>query len=244
MSTASKVIANAPIPQRGAYGYLLWLRRDNPIAYATAVKQIPQVAQFEAALPKAARGLGDDFDIDVPDIEIDAPADVDTGSSFALDSSTTDLIGTQSIGIDTSLFPTEAPSMPAITAPPDTSPSAASTAASIAASVLPAIAKIVSAAAPVAAAVINKGTAAQNAATVAKANQTAQLQYAAAVAGGAPLQTGLVTTAGGLSYIAPISALGGSLSSALSASVMGIPIWILALGGFGLVALLSAKENL
>jgi hypothetical protein len=242
MSSANKVIANAAIPQRGTYGYLLWLRRDMPNAYAAAARAIPALAQFEASLPKS-RGLGDDFSFDVPDVSFDVTPSLPPADSFTLDPSTVDLVNVGAPDfISSSLIPVDVPAMPAIDAPSDVAPSVASSAASAVTSALPAIAKIVVAALPVAAAVINRGTSTQNAQTIAKANQTAQLQYAAAIAGGAPLQTGLVSTPTGLQYLAPIAPLGGSLSSALSASVMGIPIWIVGLGVVGIVALASAKD--
>lgn len=42
--------ANAPIDVPGMPGFLLWARRDNPKLYAAMKREIPAVAQFDAAL--------------------------------------------------------------------------------------------------------------------------------------------------------------------------------------------------
>lgn len=246
MATAKKVVAHPKITQSGTGGYLLWLRSALPVAYAAAVKAVPQVAQFELALPKAKAGLGDDFDFDFS-ADLDAPV---TASSFdvgdvASDAGDVDMSSLTS-GIDsmdvgplaTSLFP------PTANIPAATLPAAAASAASAASSVLPTIGAVVLASLPVAAAVLNRSTAQTTAQTVAQANQTAQLQYAAAVRGATPYQTGTVTNPlTGQTYIAPLNSLGGSLSAGLTQSVAGIPVWILALGGLGLVALVAASVS-
>jgi len=239
--SAAKVVASPKISQKGTYGYLLWLRSSMPHAYVKAVQSIPQVAAFEASLPRAqSPGLGDDFDVDTSAFDMSVPdvsVATDVSSDFSLSASSVDLVN-DPVSFDSSSF--AAPSLPEVAPPPDIIPSASSTAASIASSVLPAIAKIVTAAAPVAVAAINNSTAKVNQVTAAKVNQTAAIQYAAAVQGLAPLQTGVITPAAGSAYIAPLAALPGSLSAGLSSTVAGIPVWILALGGLGLLALVAA----
>jgi hypothetical protein len=238
--SANKIIANPAIAQRGTYGYLLWLRRDLPQAYRQAALQIPAVANFEASL--RSTGLGDD-DIDLSDLldvaDSSSVADV-TSSPFdtsdaldlsayaddtVLDSSIASAVN-QPVSIDQSTILDSAgtPTLPPIApAPPDIVPSAPSTAAQ--AVNVGQVASVVAA----------------STAGAPKASNAAAAQVVQAVAGVAPLLTGVVSTANG-AYLAPIAAQPGSLSSVLSSSVAGIPIWIIGLGAVGLLALLSAKD--
>jgi len=242
MSSANKVKANPAIPQRGTYGYLLWLRRDLPGAYAKAALAMPTVAAFEASLRSS--GLGDD-EIDLSDLmdvadasssvaDVSSPFDIsgadqltgafDTGT--ILDSSIASSVNAP-VSIDTStiLDQTDSPTLPPIAPPPsDIAPSVPSSAA---------------AAVPVAQLAAVVGGAIAGAPKATKAN-TAQIIVAGANL--APLVTGVVTTAAGSSYLAPIQPAAGSLSSVLSSTVFGIPAWILGVGAIGVIALISAKD--
>src|SRR5271168_628364 len=213
MATANRVQANKPITQTGAMGYLLFLRRDLPPVYSAAVKAYPEVAAFEGALQRQSRGLGDDdtdysadvFDLstitDPPEIELTLP------------------------DIEPPAITIPAPELPPISIPTDASGQPGQAAANVGPSTLAAIATaaaaIVPAALKVTSAVINNQTAT-------KTLQTAQVQYAAAVAGRAPLQTGIVTTANGTQYLAPITSSGAAptvLTNALSTNLAGVPLW-------------------
>lgn len=241
MISANKVKANPPITQRGTYGYLLWLRRDLPKAYAIAALNMPSVAAFEASL-RAPSGLGDD-EIDLSDlVDVASSADVSSVPAFdisgadqltgafdtgtILDSSIASAVNAP-VSIDTStiLDQTDSPTLPPIAAPPaDIAPSLPSSAAAV----VPAaqLAQIVAGA--------TQGAP--------KASGTNAAQLLVAAGNLAPLITGVVTTPAGSSYLAPLQPAPGSLSAMLSSSVAGIPVWILGLGAVGLIAVLAAKD--
>src|SRR5271168_1082819 len=216
MATANKVQANKPITQTGAAGYLLWLRRDLPPVYSAAVQAFPDVAAFEATLVRQSQGLGQDDDTDT--IDLSDVTDLSTMVSPPEIELTIPNIEPEPITVP-------APELPTVAIPTDSSGAISQAAANVGpstlASIATAAAAIVPAALKVTSAVINNQTASKTLAT-------AQLQYAAAVAGRAPLQTGIVTTANGTQYLAPITSSGAAptvLTNALSTNLAGVPLW-------------------
>jgi hypothetical protein len=224
MAQANKVQASSPINQTGAYGYLLWLRRDLPPVYSAAVQSFPDVANFEAALVRNARGLGqDEGEIDLSDV-----TDLSTMVSPPEIELTLPDIEPEPITVP-------APELPSVAVPTDSSGAISQAAANVGpstlASIATAVAAIVPAALKVTSAVINNQTASKTLAT-------AQLQYAAATAGRAPYQTGIVTTPSGVQYLAPIAAVAGggsAIAQSLETNLMGLPLWAWGLGALALL---------
>ena len=226
MATANKVQANKPITQTGAAGYLLWLRRDLPPVYSAAVQAFPDVAAFEAALVRQSQGLGQDDDTDT--IDLSDVTDLSTMVSPPEIELTIPDIEPEPITVP-------APELPTVAIPTDSSGAISQAAANVGpstlASIATAAAAIVPAALKVTSAVINNQTASKTLAT-------AQLQYAAATAGQAPYQTGIVTTANGTQYLAPLSAVSGGgsqIASIFETNLMGLPLWGWALGALALL---------
>lgn len=226
----SNIIPKPHIAPTGAAGYLLWLRRDLPPVYQRVVKQFPQVAQFESAI--RSHGLGDDM---LPEIDVTAPSGDPTPITvdFSSDLSTPLLVSSD-------MF-VSAPALPAVDTSAAAAPAAAQAAAAVTPSALSAIGSFVQAVLPGA---ITAGAAVAGAViknkTAVIANQTAQLQYAAAVAGGSPYQTGIVTAPNGTQYLAPIQ--GGSILPGIvdaSGNILGVPWWIWAAGAVGVMVVAS-----
>jgi hypothetical protein len=226
VSTASKVQASAPIRQTGALGYLLWLRRDLPAVYKTVAGQFPELAQFEGALQRQSAGLGDDAPdltaIDTSGFDFSSPSDFSavTMADFTIPEITPPVI----------TVPTE---LPTVNFPPEVSGASSSAASLISGATLSSIAQAVAATVP---GLVNVGSAVVNYQATQKAIATSNLQLAAALAGRSPLQTGYVSGPAG-AYLAPISSLGGELSS----SLLGLPLWVYLVGAIGLVAVLVAE---
>jgi hypothetical protein len=218
MTTLNKVAAKPAIVQPGALGYLLWVRRDLPPVYSHLAKVFPEVANFESTLKRQAAGLGDDT-VDFTD------------TSFTPDTSTFDLAPAP-IFID-------APEIPAISVPIDSSGSAAEAANSISGSTLSNIANTISAVLPSA---LKAATAVVNSQTASKTLATAQLQYSAAIAGKSPLLTGIVTTPNGTQYLSALNPLGNA-SDVLSTNVSGLPLWAWGLIGIGALGLIVATSG-
>jgi hypothetical protein len=207
MAVANKVQVKPAIQQSGAYGYLLWVRRDLPPVYSTLLKTYPQVANFESALKRQASGLGQDL-LDTDDTDESGIVPIDFGTP----------------SIDEPVVITTAFSDPVITVDaPEISPSTLTSIASTVAAVLPAALKT--------AAVVSAGSAS-------KTLSTAQLQAAAALAGSAPLTTGIVTTASGAQYLSALSsaAEGSDIADVLDFSLGGLPLWAWGLIGLGALA--------
>jgi hypothetical protein len=243
VASLNKVIAKPPIVQGGTYGYLLWLRRDLPPVYAALAKQVPDVARFEAALVRQNAGLGQDLltdDFSMPDLSpvaIDTPVAVDYADALATPTLTTSS-GPIASDLSTVTIPSDVGGSVAGQVANGVSPSTLATIGATVAAILPTAIK---AAATVGAAVINSQTAS-------KALATAQLQYSAAVAGKAPLQTGIITTPGGVSYLAPIQSFSGlpsgsTLTDTLQASIAGVPLYVYLLGGAALLVLLASRTE-
>jgi hypothetical protein len=271
MGIVSHIEIHPKVNQTGTYGYLLWLRSAMPSAYVAVANRVPQVLAFEKSLRQESGlgccGLGQDDSIDLSDF--DAPSidtsDIDTSAfdSSAFDSGTDTASSAISVDYtsqlsDASIVSLDQPTPPEIDdtsivapapeLPPGEPPPAASTTgslASAASAALPAIAAIVKAVAPVVTAAINNSTASINQATVAKTVQAGQIQLAQALAGAAPLTSGVVMGPNG-SYVAAVAPAAGSLAAVasglatdLSSTVAGVPVWLLALGGIAAAYLLS-----
>lgn len=61
MATKVKVLPKIEYP--GAIGYLLWLRRDQPVLYKAALAKFPAVKLFENAVQQESNNLGDFSDV-------------------------------------------------------------------------------------------------------------------------------------------------------------------------------------
>jgi hypothetical protein len=228
VSTASKVQVNAPIPQTGTLGYLLWLRRDLPAAYSVVAKQFPQVAAFEGALQRQSAGLGDNgddlttidtssFDFSSPDVAIV----VDNPIDFTLPAIVPEPI---------TITP---PDVPAVNMPADSTGAAASAASMVSSSTLAQIGQAVVAVTP---GLVNVANAVINSNNVQKVLATSNAQVAAAQAGMAPLLTGIVSGPNG-TYLAAVNSLTGELST----DFFSLPLWVYLVAAVGLVALLVAE---
>lgn len=226
MSVASKVQANKPIPQTGTLGYLLWLRRDLPAVYKQVAGQFPQVAQFEGALQRQSKGLGDDS----PDLTTIDTSSFDFGqpSDFAAVS-----LPDWNLTEITPPVVTVPTDLPAVNFPQDTGGAASSAASLISADTLASIGKAVVAVTP---GLVNVTSAVLSSNATQKAIATSNAQVAAARAGLAPLQTGYVSGPAG-AYLAPINSLSGELST----NLLGLPLWVYLVGAVGLVAVLVAE---
>jgi hypothetical protein len=254
MATANKIAIHAPITQAGAYGYLLWLRQNAPAAYLSALKRVPTLRTFETTLrAESPSQLGDDFDVsdvldtsDVSDLadSIDAsPITVDLTDSLSTIDSDASILTPDNPALeappDVSVVAPSVPTLPPITPPPADSATAAVAASPSMSSSLGTIAAIAIAAAPVVAAVINHSTATINASTLAKTQGAIAAQYQVALVGQQPLTTGTVQGPAG-NYIAAVQpAASVGQSSLLTATIGGIPLWIVALGGLGAALLLT-----
>jgi hypothetical protein len=216
MTSLNKVAAKPAIVQPGALGYLLWVRRDLPPVYSHLATVFPEVANFEGALKRQAAGLGDDT-VDFTD------------TSFTPDVSIPEVAP---IFID-------APEIPQVSMPVDSSGSAAEAANGISSSTLSNIAATVAAVLPSA---LKTATAIVNSQTASKTLATAQLQYSAAVAGKSPLITGIVTTPAGTQYLSALNPLGVP-SDILSTNLIGLPLWAWGLLGVGALALIVGASG-
>lgn len=227
MAVANKVAAKPAIQQSGAHGYLLWVRRDLPPVYSALVKTYPEVANFESALQRQSSGLGQD--------ELDAD-DTDESGIFSIDPGSIDepVIILPDASFTDPVITVDAPDVPPVTVSSDSSGAAGAAASGISSSTLSSIAGTVAAVIPAA---LKTATAVVNSQTASKTLATAQLQYAAALAGRSPLQTGIVTTANGTQYLSALGS-GSDLSNVgdiFSTTVAGLPLW--AWFAFGLTAL-------
>jgi hypothetical protein len=231
MSIANHITPKKPIGQAGKYGYLLWVRRDLAPVYSALIRQFPDVATFEAALRRQAQGLGDDFVI--PDITVSAPAYDVPIVDFSADLSIPTFTASDSV----------LPSfdLPTVAIPPDVSGAAGQVASNISPSTFSDIGRAVTAILPTAIkAAGTVGAAVINAQTASKAQQTAQIQYAAAAAGRSPYQTGVIRTGSGSLYLAPIGPYSGA-----SGMIAGVPLYWWLIGGVGVLAvLLASRESL
>ena len=239
MAVANKVSPKTPITQTGALGYLLWLRRDLPPVYSAVKAQFPAVANFETALLRQNAGLGQDdltdsFSDTLPEIDLSATMDTPITSDFAPT-------------FDTPTFTASNMSLPAPDLPPvassiDAGGAAGAAASNVSTSTLSSIGSAVAAILPVAIKAASAvGVAVINSQTASKAQQTAQLQLAAAMAGKSPYQTGIITTGTGSQYLAPI--IGANAAAALTSSVIGLPLWVWLAGGAGLFAIVLASKG-
>jgi hypothetical protein len=227
MAVANKVQVKPAIQQSGAYGYLLWVRRDLPPVYSTLLKTYPQVANFESALKRQASGLGQDL-LDTDDTDESGIVPIDFGTP-SID---------EPVVITTAfsdpVITVDAPEISPVAVSSDASGAAGAAASGISSSTLTSIASTVAAVLPAAlktAAVVSAGSAS-------KTLSTAQLQAAAALAGSAPLTTGIVTTASGAQYLSALSsaAEGSDIADVLDFSLGGLPLWAWGLIGLGALA--------
>jgi hypothetical protein len=242
---------NAPISQTGTVGLLLWMRRDLPRAYLTAVKSVPAVAAFETALRKSTPGLGccrqlgdDSIDFSVPDTSafdtsvLSDPTFSDpvlVSASGIPDSSDIANLTAGAGTIDTSALDTSIVAnaaqldtslvMPTIPQLPAVAPSAPATGSFLSSvgSTASAIGSGIVAALPSIAKI------AQAAAPVA----ITAMQISAAKQGISPLQTGYFNNPAGGQYLAGVSSPYPTLGFSAS-----LPWWVFGLGGVGLLFLL------
>jgi len=150
MTTINKINVHTPITQKGAMGYLLWLRQNMPTAYVAAAQRVPAVRDFESALQsgsalgccadiyssspfytRQSQALGDysDYVSDASDVSDDVSDVADTFDATALDDSSPITVDytDQLMNTDTSVVSPDAPDVTApsdasIVAPPPTLP--------------------------------------------------------------------------------------------------------------------------
>lgn len=253
---------NAPIGEKGAAGYLLWLRRDMPRAYVQAVKTIPAVAQFEhfmraASTPKnlGCCGMGDDVTggISFTDMSFD-PAAASANFSSAASAFDTSALSSMldpitvtgqymdssgsSTGLlnpaisDASIIDPSVPQLPPIASDTGGFWNSVGNAASAGLSVAGSVAKSIGSG------IVSSLPAVAAIVKAAAPIAVAAIQTKAALQGAAPYQTGyFVNPATGQPYLSAVSTPYNTLSVAGN-----IPLWAIAAAGVGVLLLVMNRD--